>query len=1825
MSNFSLRIASSNQYFFSNAQMYDACFLTQSNAQRLLFGVQQNAPANITISSNLAAFSGNVAFNNAVSFAGITINPRNGGPANLTATSILGYSNTSNGVLLTMDSNTSNYSYSFNAATSNLMTIQGNGYIGINKSNPAYPLDVIGDLNFSGILRKGGVPYVGSQWSNNLSNVFLMSSNVGIGKMYPAYPLDIAGDLNFDGILRKNGVPYVSSQWSNNSSNVFLMTSNVGIGKMYPTYPLDVTGDINLTGTLRKNGVPYVGSQWSNNLSNVFLMTSNVGIGKMYPTYPLDIAGDLNFDGILRKGGVPYVGSQWSNNSNNVFLIGSNVGINKIAPAYPLDIAGDLNFDGILRKGGVPYVGSQWSNNSNNVFLMSCNIGIGTSNPQALLHVASNLRVDGSVQLYNAVQFTGIELIPGLVQNNYTSVIASTSNIQGYSNLSNGTLFSIMSNTSNDVFKYVSGSSSNELMRLTGAGNLGIGTSNPQATLDIVGSLNVSSNITAPGSSSRIWDYSGTMIVNGQPGPISSSTITGSNITVSTTMSPFSGINNEGSIYFPGVAGNYLTVAPAGSLAAPTGALPDFTIECWVNLPVYPAPANTGNYSSIPYLIGQMASSSTLAYMSFGVGGPSQNKVTFWTGSTGCGISGSSVIPLNTWTHIAVTYTTSSKTIQLFINGAPDTLTTWLGTVSSGSSTTTITFTGAASIDTAQPLFVGQYNSVAMNCYISNLRYTQQVLYTGSFTPSTTPLQVIDTTTKLLLRAPLQNGIISTNPIKCISGIRAHSLPSDALIYADCYGTNLPNLSGANAPTFDTTQAMCIRFDRSKSQYLSFPAQTFNMATQGFTAICKFAFTGTTVINYENLFNFNNGGANNNNSSINLMRGGTTAYIFGSIWSQDQSSSFYTPQGSIINQNVVYTAIVRFDPFTNNNNSTLFGTLTIWINGKIISSVIGTSAIAIIDRTLQYITIGVTANVDIYNFAAYNRALTDKEITEASSMLMATTTGLPNESTLEIGTASGKPALRIKNDGTLSIAGPIVCTNNTSYAPVDMGINKYPISGYIVGSVPATGTSPFGVSEGSLLLSSYNYLTITPKVGFSWWTLGFTMELWVNYSSFATNNLYNGSQSSLISDNAGPYFSFGPLANGTVTFFYYTSGNNNITTTTTIPLNTWTHLAVSYDLTTIRVYIGGVLSASGAISGTPNSGFIGAPMNIGYTTYTPTASITNFRIVNGAALYTSTFTPSTSPLGPAPTGTTALLLRVPQDSGKLLVKQIGGTSTVQAYPPAAMTGNMTNIQNTSYGAGTYIVSASSVNPPWPSWQGFSTSSIFWNSLARYTSLTGTYNGSSSTNDIYGQSYSGEWIQIQLPTNIVISSYSITPQSGPINTPYTFYLLGSTDGSSWKCINSQIATTWTSNTQNFYVCTSTACTYYRIVVSSIKGVLNDVTISLGAITFYGTQSSINITPDGQVGIGVINPTQQLEVAGNAIINGNISAGNLGMFRNRIINGDMRIDQRNSGTNITTASTYQSIYCIDRWQVYTDVANTILFGQNADAPPGFSYSLNLATTTTSTANSVYLIQTIEGYNISDLGYGTVNSKPVTVSFWVKTNIIGSYSVALINVWTSRTKYNITPFTVTTSGAWQYITVTFIGDTTNTLPSTTNGTGLSLLFSVGMPSFASSTINTWTSGNSLSYSGNLVYGISNTSSSYIRFSGVQFEKGTIATPFEFRPYAIELQMCQRYLQMIGSTSYLTALGSGSVGNAGNMARIYVKYNSTMRTGPTPSCPNFSKLYACNGVGGDITVSGFASTTWYSTDSSLMDLSLSNAMVNGIALTVYMDHMYIILSAEL
>ena len=187
--------------------------------------------------------------------------------------------------------------------------------------------------------------------------------------------------------------------------------------------------------------------------------------------------------------------------------------------------------------------------------------------------------------------------------------------------------------------------------------------------------------------------------------------------------------------------------------------------------------------------------------------------------------------------------------------------------------------------------------------------------------------------------------------------------------------------------------------------------------------------------------------------------------------------------------------------------------------------------------------------------------------------------------------------------------------------------------------------------------------------------------------------------------------------------------------------------------------------------------------------------------------------------------------------------------------------------------------------------------------------------------------------------------------------------------------------------------------------------------------------------------------------NAVLYGPASpAGSMG-FRNRIINGDMRIDQRNAGASINNSTS--GVYSVDRWKTYGAASAKFSIQQNAGSvtpPAGFVNYVgvtSLAATTPGSSDQYDLYQLIEGYNIADLGWGTANAKTVTLSFWVRSSLTGTFGGVLKN--TSANRSYPFSYTVSSANTWEYKTITVAGDTSGTW-ETTNSTGINLLFSLG-----------------------------------------------------------------------------------------------------------------------------------------------------------------------------
>jgi hypothetical protein len=244
---------------------------------------------------------------------------------------------------------------------------------------------------------------------------------------------------------------------------------------------------------------------------------------------------------------------------------------------------------------------------------------------------------------------------------------------------------------------------------------------------------------------------------------------------------------------------------------------------------------------------------------------------------------------------------------------------------------------------------------------------------------------------------------------------------------------------------------------------------------------------------------------------------------------------------------------------------------------------------------------------------------------------------------------------------------------------------------------------------------------------------------------------------------------------------------------------------------------------------------------------------------------------------------------------------------------------------------------------------------------------------------------------------------------------------------------------------------------------------------------------------------------------------LNGGALAGARNRIINGDMRIDQRNAGASGTA-----NAYTVDRFGYYGAAASKGTWQQNAGSvtpPAGFTNYLGFTSSsayTVGAAEQFNLYQPVEGFNVADLAWGTANAKTVTLSFWVRSSLTGTFGGAVYNNVPNRSyPYS---YTITSANTWELKTIVIPGDTSGTW-LTTNGVGLYLNFCLGAGSTVSSTAGSWAAGRYDSATGATSVVGTNGATFYI--TGVQLETGSVATPFERRSYGQELALCQRYYE--------------------------------------------------------------------------------------------------------
>jgi hypothetical protein len=278
-----------------------------------------------------------------------------------------------------------------------------------------------------------------------------------------------------------------------------------------------------------------------------------------------------------------------------------------------------------------------------------------------------------------------------------------------------------------------------------------------------------------------------------------------------------------------------------------------------------------------------------------------------------------------------------------------------------------------------------------------------------------------------------------------------------------------------------------------------------------------------------------------------------------------------------------------------------------------------------------------------------------------------------------------------------------------------------------------------------------------------------------------------------------------------------------------------------------------------------------------------------------------------------------------------------------------------------------------------------------------------------------------------------------------------------------------------------------------------------------------------------------------------------------FKNRIINGACVIDQRNAGASVTV-NTASNQYSLDRWKVEGQATDGVYTAQqDTSVPTGFDKSLKITVTTADASigstQRYQVIQNLEGYNVADLGFGAAGAKTTTVSFWVRSSLTGTFGGSYRNSAANRS-YPFS-YTISVADTWEYKTVTIAGDTSGTWLKDNNA-GITLTFSMGSGTNFQGTAGAWNSNNNNTVTGETQLIGTLNATWYV--TGVQLEKGSTATSFDYRPYGTELALCQRYYEtafegLAAATDVI--IGSYGASPGGSAGSLW--FRQTKRAVPT------------------------------------------------------------------
>jgi hypothetical protein len=323
-----------------------------------------------------------------------------------------------------------------------------------------------------------------------------------------------------------------------------------------------------------------------------------------------------------------------------------------------------------------------------------------------------------------------------------------------------------------------------------------------------------------------------------------------------------------------------------------------------------------------------------------------------------------------------------------------------------------------------------------------------------------------------------------------------------------------------------------------------------------------------------------------------------------------------------------------------------------------------------------------------------------------------------------------------------------------------------------------------------------------------------------------------------------------------------------------------------------------------------------------------------------------------------------------------------------------------------------------------------------------------------------------------------------------------------------------------------------------------------------------------------------------------------------FKNRIINGDMRIDQRNAGASVTGGVGYT--FPVDRFKFYSAAASKLSGQRSTTAPAGFTNSLlitSLASTTPAAGDEYQLYHNIEGFNVADLGWGTASAQTVTLSFWVRSSLTGTFAGCLFNDGGSRSY--IFTYAIAAANTWEQKTITVAGDTSGTW-ATGNAAGLSIIWDLGSGSNLNGTAGAWASAFDTRTSGSV--SVVGTNGATFQATGVQLEKGSTATSFDYRPYGTELALCQRYYYKLVGAGTSSPLSIGFV-ESSTTAICATFFPVELRVKPTAleqtgTASNYRVRYG----GGGATACSSVPSFWEATKTSAATLfTVASGLTSG------------------